>query len=490
MPFNFRAIIHAMGFIIGINGIAMIPSFLCGLYYKEFAAATALGICCLISFAIGYLMFHFSHHQKKALCVRDGYLIVSSSWILCSLIGAIPYWLSGSVPQFINALFESVSGYTTTGATVLAEWDFPNCIMLWRATTNWLGGMAILMFIVSVLPLFGTGGHRVAYAEAPWSSYTRTSPRITDLSKTLFLIYIGLTFSAILLLSFSSMDLFESIINGLGSVSTAGLLLHPGGVEYYGSFYVEMVISIFTILSSINFVMYLYLIQGNLRDIKNNIELRVFLIIILGITLFVAVDLTNSGTYTSIETAFRHAFFQVTSIATTSGYTIGNPEMWPAFSKALLFSLFFIGGCAASTSGSIKVIRIVIFFKLIFRGFVKRLHPHAISSIRMGKKNIPSPMVSSVVAFICLYGVTYLCSALVLSLQNLDFETTLSATAALLSNTGCGLGDVVSGNFDGFTNPFLKGFMCFVMLVGRLELFSVFFLFLPSFWNTDKINVR
>lgn len=486
MPFNFRAIIHALGFIIGINGFAMIPSFLCALYFHENKAAFALGLCSMISLLFGYLMYHFPRQKKKSLCVRDGYLIVSASWIICSLIGAVPYVLSGEIPQFINALFESVSGYTTTGATVVADWKFSHSMLLWQATTNWLGGMAILMFIISVLPMFGSGGHRVAYAEASWSSYTRTSPRISDLSRTILMIYIGLTLTAFLLLSFSSMDWFEAIINSLGSVSTAGMLLHPGGIEYYGSFYIESIITLFTILASVNFVMYLYLIQKNLRDIRDNIELRVFLAIIIAFTLLIAMNLFSTGTYDSLSESFRHAVFQVSSLATTSGYTIGNPGTWPVFSKALLFCLFFIGGCAASTSGSIKVIRIVVLFKLISRGFVKRLHSHAICSVKMGQKNIPSPMVSAVVSFICLYGVTYLFSALILSLQNLDFETTLSAAAALLSNTGFGFGELVYGNFDVFSNPLLKGFMCIIMLVGRLELFSIFLLFVPSFWDTDK----
>jgi len=486
MSFNYRVIIKALGFIIGINGTAMIPSFLCALYFHENKAAIALGICSSVSLMIGLLMYRFSRQKKRSLSVRDGYLIVSASWILCSLIGAFPYVLSGEIPNFINALFESVSGYTTTGATVVSDWKFSHGILLWQATTNWLGGMAILMFIISVLPMFGMGGQRVAYAEASWSSYTKTSPRISDLSKTIFMIYIALSVAAFLLLSFSSMNNFEALINGLGSVSTAGMLLHPGGIEYYGSFYIESIISLFTILASVNFVMYLYLIQGNFRNIKENVELRIFLIIIFGITFIIGLDLFNAGNYPTLLESFRHAFFQVTSLATTSGYTIGNPNTWPVFSKALLFSLFFIGGCAASTSGSIKVIRIIVMFKLISRGFVKRLHSHAISSVKMGKKNIPSPMVSSVAAFICLYGATYLIAALVLSLQNLDFETTLSAAAALLANTGFGFGELVYGNFDVFTNPALKGFMCLIMLIGRLELFSIFLLFFPSFWNTDK----
>jgi trk system potassium uptake protein len=386
MPFNYRAIFRALGFIIAINGVAMMPSLVCAYYYHENKAALALGICGIVSLVAGILMYRLAHQKKGALSVRDGYLIVSASWILCSLIGAIPYVLSGEVPLFIDALFESVSGYTTTGATVVSDWEFTHGMLLWQATTNWLGGMAILMFIISVLPMFGTGGQRVAYAETSWSSYARTSPRISDLSKTIFMIYISLSVASFILLALSPMNRFEALINSLGSVSTAGLLLHPGGIEYYNSFYIESVISAFTILASINFVMYLYLIQRNFRNIKDNVELRVFLSIIIGVTGVIALNLFSSGGYDSLSDAFRHAFFQVTSIATTSGYTIGDPGAWPVFSKALLFSLFFIGGCAASTSGSIKVIRIIVLFKLISRGFIKRLHSHAVCSVKMGKK--------------------------------------------------------------------------------------------------------
>lgn len=486
MPFNFTAILRALGFILGINGIAMLPSLVCAYYYLENEAALALGSCSALSMLAGYLMFRFARQKRKSLSVRDGYFIVSASWILCSFVGAFPYVLSGEIPLFIDALFESVSGYTTTGATVVADWNLSHGMLLWQATTNWLGGMAILMFIISVLPMFGAGGHRVAYAEASWASYTRTSPRISDLSRTIFMIYIGLTVAAFVLLVFSDMGSFEALINSLGSVSNAGMLIHPGGLEFYDSFYIESVISLFTILASINFVMYLYLLQRNFRNIRDNLELRVFLSIIIGASILITVDLFSSGTYATLAESFRHGFFQVASLATTSGYAIGNPGNWPVFSKVVLFSLFFIGGCAASTSGSIKVIRIVVLFKLISRGFVKRLHSQAVCAVKMGKKNIPSPMVSAVVAFICLYGTTYLMAALVLSLQNLDFETTLSAAAALLSNTGFGFGDLVYGNFDVFTNPVLKGFMCLIMLIGRLELFSIFLLFIPSFWNTDK----
>lgn len=391
MPFNYRAIIRALGFIIAINGVAMLPSLVCAYYYQESKAALALGICGIISTAAGLIMYRFAHQKKGTLSVRDGYLIVSASWIICSLIGAIPYVLSGEIPLYIDAVFESVSGYTTTGATVVSDWEFTHGMLLWQATTNWLGGMAILMFIISVLPMFGTGGQRVAYAEASWSSYTSTSPRISDLSKTIFMIYIALSVAAFILLALSPMDRFEALINSLGSVSTAGLLLHPGGIEYYDSFYIESIISAFTILASINFVMYLYLIQKNFRNIRDNVELRVFFFIIIGITMLIAFNLFSVGDYASLTEAFRHAFFQVTSIATTSGYTIGNPGDWPVFSKALLFCLFFIGGCAASTSGSIKVIRIIVLFKLISRDLLKGFIPMPYVRSKWAKKAYHHP---------------------------------------------------------------------------------------------------
>jgi trk system potassium uptake protein TrkH len=490
MQLNLRAILRALSYIIGIVALALVPSVLCALNYQEYlplkGLAATLALALFLTLAFRFLS---RGRSSSTLRVRDGYLTVSLAWFLCSLVGALPYLLSGESVGFMDALFESTSGFTTTGATVLSDWDLPRSIILWRATTNWLGGLAILVFIISVLPRFGAGGHRVATAETSWSSYSSTSPRVSDLSRLLSLIYFGLTAVSFAALSLSEMGLFEALINSLGGVSTAGLLLHPGGVAYYDSLYVELVISLVSLLASINFVLYLFLIQRNFRDIRANVEIRYFLAILGGATLLIAINLWASGTFATLWESFRSAAFQVVSVGTTSGYTIGDPNVWPEFSKALLFALFFVGGCSASTAGSIKVIRIVIMFKLVYRGFVKRLHPHAISSVKMGKKNIPAPMVTSVVAFISLYILTYLIAALGLSLQNLDFETTLSAAGGLLSNTGFAFGQVVDCNFGVFSNAFVKGWMCLVMIVGRLELYSVLLLFIPSFWNPDRANL-
>lgn len=489
MFLNVRAILGALSYVIGIVALTVVPTLVCALYYQEYHSFIALAATLGLAAGVAILFRIVGRTNTKSLRVRDGYLIVSMSWFLCSLIGALPYWLAADCPSFWDALFESTSGFTTTGATILDDWDMPRSIVLWRALTNWLGGMAILVFIISVLPRLGAGGHRVAHAEAPWSSYSSSTQRVSEISRLLSTIYFTLTVAAFLFLALGRMDPFEALINSLGSVSTAGLLLHPGGIAYYDSFYVEMVITVFSLLASINFVLYLYLLQRNYRDLRANVELRYFAAIITCMTLLISLDLWFSGTFPTVGEAFRNALFQVVSVASTAGYVIGNPDAWPAFSKGLLFALFFVGGCTASTSGSIKVIRVVIMLKLVYRGFIKRLHPQAICAVKLGKKNIPSPMVTSVVAFISLYLLIYLVTTLVLSLQNLDFETTLTASVSLLSNTGFGFGDIVDGNYGVFTYPFLKAYMCLVMVVGRLELFSVILLFVPSFWNTDRANL-
>ncbi len=489
MYFHARTIARITGLIMTITGLAMIPPFLCALYYNDPRTAIAMAVSCIVSVIPGALMYFLLRSSKKGLQVRDGYLTVIISWAACSLLGALPYWLSGQVPSLIDAFFESCSGYTTTGATVIIERSLTHSLLLWKAVTHWLGGMGILIFIIAVLPALGVGGHKIASAEAPWASLNKIAPRTSDLAKLLYFIYISFTLLEFILLSFSKMSLFEAIINSLGSVSTAGLLLHPDGVAFYDSFYAETVISVFTILSSVNYMMYIYIIKRNFSDLKDNVEIKVFLGIIAFTTLMITASLRISGTYDSLFTSFRHAFFQVTSISTTSGYTIGDFDVWPAFSKALLFTLFFIGGCAAATSGSIKVIRIIIMFKLIMRGFYKRLHPLAVRAVKIRGKNISAPMVSAVTSFIILYFALYLFSVLVLSVQGLDMETTLSSAAGLMSNTGVGFGEVSEGNFSCYSAP-LKLYMSLLMVVGRLELFTVFLLFVPSFWNPNRSNTR
>jgi len=485
MYFNARTIARITGLIMTITGIAMLPAFLCALYYGETASAHGLLLSCIISVLPGAAIYHATKTSRKELYTRDGYLAVIVCWLICSLLGALPYFISGEITSYADAFFESTSGYTTTGATVMSEASLTRSLLMWKAVTHWLGGMGILVFVISVLPALGTGGHRIAVAEAPWPSFTKLAPRISDIAKMLYFIYIFFTVLEFLLLSLSSMSHYDALINSLGSVSTAGLHLHSQGIAYYKSLYVEIIITVFTIMSSINYLMYIYILKGDMSHLKKNVELKVFLSIIAASSLVMALSLRSAGTYDSFAEALRHSVFQAASTATTSGYILDSYAAWPAFCQALLFILLLIGGCAASTCGSIKVIRIVIMIKLIMRGFVKRLHPHAVRAVKVGDSTISANMVSSVTAFIFLYAVVFIFSSLILAFQNLDMETTLGSVAALMSNTGTGFGDVSGGNFSMYSAP-LKIYMSLLMMTGRLELFAVLLLFIPSFWNPNR----
>lgn len=491
MNFTYRTLIKITGLLLGITGLAMIPSLMCAVYFREGSTETGFLISASVSILLGFGIYRFVPSSRRKLKTRDGYLIVLFSWLSCSLFGAVPYFLSGQVPSFIDALFEAVSGYTTTGATVItADMRLSHSLYLWKSTTHWLGGMGILIFIISILPSLGIAGQRLAAAETPGAGLTQMAPRIRDLAMLLYFIYTGFTLVEFLLLWLGSeMNAFEALVNSLGSISTAGTFLHPEGISYYDSVFVETVISVFTLLASINFILYINIIKGNARRLLKNMEIRVFLAIVAVATLLITFSLWLTGTYETFSLSLRNSFFQVSSFMSTSGFSMTDYNTWPAFTHAILFTLLFIGGCAASTSGGIKVLRIIVMFKLISRGFYKRLHPRAVSAIKVGDNVMSAPMVSSITTFILLYLLSFVIFSLVLSLEGLSLETTLSATTSLMATTGSGLGDVAGGNFSVFSPP-LRLFLCLIMIVGRLELFTVFLMFFPSFWNPNRFITK
>jgi Trk-type K+ transport systems, membrane components len=491
MDFRFRTIFKTLGFLLIITGIAMLPSLLCAYCSHDRVTMDAFLLSASLSIGLGLIMYIFISPSARTLRIRDGYMTVLICWMVCALFGAIPYYFSGQTHTVCNAIFEAVAGYTTTGASVISDRVLSDALLLWKAITHWLGGMGIVVFIISILPSFGISGLRIAAAETPGPSVTRTSARTTDTAKMLYFSYIFLTACEFLMLwRGSSMGAFEALINSLGSISTAGLMLHPSGVAYYNSLYVELVIAIFTILSSINFMMYIYVIQRNWSGIKRNIELRVYLGIIAGSTLLVSAGLFFSGTFRSLGESLRYGFFQVTAFASTSGFTITNYNNWPGICQMVLFILLFTGGCAASTGGGLKIIRVVVVFKLIARGFYRRVHPRSVRAVKIGGNAMNGPIVSSITTFILLYLAMYVLTAIVLSLQNLDMTSTLTAAAALLSTTGSAFGVIGdAGNFAMFSGP-LKLFMSLVMIIGRLELTTVLLMFIPEFWNPNKAKIR
>ncbi len=484
---NYQAIVKILGIIVLIIGISMLPALLCACLYGESDNARALLISAAAAILTGGGISLLVHPVKARFRAREGYIVVALCWLIASLVGTLPYFLSHFTGNFVDAFFESTAGFTTTGCTVIDYDAMPKSLLMWKAISHWLGGMGILVFVISILPALGINGQTIVRAEAPGPVFEKMTMRMSDSAKILYVTYFSLTVLEFLLLCFSaSMTTFDALINTLGSISTGGLFAHAEGVSYYDSVYVETIISIFTILASINFVLYHYGVTKKWKYVLEDIELKAFLRIIIGSTALCTAALYLSGDYPGIGKALRDSFFQVVSVSTTSGYANADYTSWPTVCQMILFVLMFIGGCAASTSGSIKVIRVLVVLKLVWRGFYKRIHPRSVVAVRLGDKPVPAPIVSSITVFVLMFMGLLLFSCLVLSLQNLDLETTISTALAMLSNAGIAFGEIgATSNYAVFNDP-LKLYLSLLMIMGRLELFTIVILFTRSFWGRDR----
>lgn len=485
---NYQSIARILGVITLIVGLAMLPSLLCAYLCEDSGYFRAFLISSIITICLGGGTAFFVRPVQARFRSREGYLVVALCWLIVSFFGALPYFFSDYTTNFIDGFFESAAGFTTTGCTALPEgMVMEKPLLMWKATSHWLGGMGILLFVISILPALGINGQLIARAETPGPVLQKTAVKMSDSAKILYLTYISLSAIEFFLLCLSpSMTSFDALINTMGSISTGGLFAHTGGVAYYDSVYVEVVISIFTILAAFNFVLYHYAVTRKWSYVLHDIELRAFLIIIAGAVILCTGGLFFSGTSAGFADALRDSFFQVVSFSTTSGYSSADYTAWPSFCQTILLILMFIGGCAASTGGSIKVIRVLVCLKLIWRGFYKRIHPRSVVAVKLNKKPIAAPVVSSITVFVLLYMGLFLFSCLVLALQNQDMETTVTSAIAMLSNTGIAFGDIGARGSYSMYGSGLKLYLSFLMIVGRLELFTIVILFTRSFWGKDR----
>lgn len=487
MSLNFPVIIKTLSFVTILVGVAMIPSALVSVFYAEYDVAVLFFMIIVPVLAIGMALSVRIRATASRLRIREGYLAVALSWLLASLIGCLPYLATGTTDGFIDAFFEAVSGFTTTGASIVTNVEIlPKGILFWRSFCQWLGGMGILVFAISILPALGIGGQNMAKAETPGISLSKMAPRMTDSAKILYIIYIVFSLAAGILFKLGGLGFFDSVIAALGSMSSGGLSNYNEGISHFNSGYVEFVASFFTVLACINFTLYYNIIQGKWKQFFSNSELRTFLIILAGGGLFIAANLWLTGSYDSIGESLRYGLFQSTAFITTTGHFSANYNLWPAFSKAMLLLLMLIGASSASTGGGIKVIRIIALFKLIQKGIYMRLHPSAVVPVKIQGKIISSETVSGITSFLSLYAFVFVLSVLVLSLENLDFLTTFSTVVATLNNVGLGMEIVGPGGSFALFSGFSKLYLCFLMLMGRLELLTIALLFTPSFWNPDR----
>lgn len=480
---NYGIVLEVLGKILAVESLLMVPSLFISLYMKE-GDAKAFIITILITGLIGFLLSRNTRY-KNTINAKEGLAIVSLGWLLISLLGALPLYLSGSIPTYIDAIFETVSGFTTTGATVISNVEIlPKGILFWRSFTHWIGGMGILVFTLALLPALGIGGFQIFKAESPGPIAGKMAPRLRDTAKILYITYFTITIIQVILLKFGGMSIFDSFVYTFGTVGTGGLATKNASVGAYKSTYIHMVIGTFMLLSGVNFSLYYSIFQGKVKDILKDEELRLYLIIVFIAVFAIGVNLYMTS-YSKLGLAFRDSFFQVSSIITTTGYTTANFDIWPSFSKAILLLLMFIGGSAGSTAGGMKVIRVLVLLKLVKREILKIFHPRAVIPIKTNGKILPNETIAGINSFMSLYVIIFALSTILITLEGVDLISAASSVAATLGNIGPGLGFVGPTNtFNGYSQ-IAKVFFSLLMLLGRLELFTIIALLAPRNWTRE-----
>ena len=433
-------------------------------------------------FFVGGLILILTRNLQFKINTRMGFLAVALSWTFASILGAVPFMISGTIPHFADAFFESASGYTTTGASILTEiTSLPRTINLWRMQMHWLGGLGIVALTVALLPLIGVGGFQLIKAETTGPEKGKITPKITTTAKNLWFIYFGLTVIQTILLMFAGMDFVDAIGHTFATLGTGGFSSLNKSVGGFNSASVDWIITIFMLLAGVNFSLYFQLIIGNGKELIRNSELKAYLLIlavaIIGITIFIYPIYGRES--------LRYASFQAVSITTTTGFVTADYSQWHPFAQMILLLLMFIGGCTGSTGGSIKVLRWVILAKQLVIEIKRMVHPHGIFSVQLNKRVGRKDVVYNVAAFICLYFVLVAITALVAAMNGADLMTSFSASLALVGNIGPGFGAVGPVGNYAFFGPVSKLWFSFAMIAGRLELYTMIIFFTKSYWKNN-----
>jgi trk system potassium uptake protein TrkH len=480
--FNFRLIFNTLGIVLLFESIFILLILLITLIYRtdNFFPITASFI---ITAASGGLLILFANRKKsvKDANIRDSFFIVCLSWISISLFGALPYILSGEIPSFVDAYFESVSGFTTTGSSILTDVEIiSKDILFWRSETHWIGGMGIIVLMVAILPFFNVGGNRLFSSEGSKVSFEKIKPKVIDTAKRLWLIYIALTFAEIVLLSLSGMDIFDSICHSFGTIATGGFSTKNASLALYPPV-VHYIVTLFMFLAGINFALHYFAIRGGISKVFRNEELKLYILIISAVTLLITLILIHhDGT---VEKSFRDSLFQVVSIITCTGFTTTDYLKWPEHAWMLIFLVMFVGGCAGSTAGGIKVIRHLIVFKTIRNYIGRLLNPNRIILLKYNNRVVDQGTANSFMAYFFMYLLTFVVGSVVMVFSGLDFHSSMGSVITTLGGIGPGLGIVgPTGNFHE-VSVFGKYFLCLLMLLGRLEFYSLLIILMPGFWK-------
>lgn len=481
---NRKMILRVMGSLLLIETVMLMLCAGISLLYQEDDLASFL-LTAAITTIIGSLLYLYGRKADKELSRKDGYIIVTFSWIIVSAFGMLPYYLSNYIPDITNAFFESISGFTSTGSSILDNIEeFPHGLLFWRSLTQWIGGLGIVFFTIAVLPFFGVTGVQLFAAEATGLSHDKVHPRIGVTAKWIWLIYIGLTLVESILLRFGGMSFFDSICHSLATTSTGGFSTKQSSIAFYKSRYIEYVVTLFMFLSGINFSLYILFLNGKFKKLRDEGELKLYLFSVLFFSTFIALILYFVDNE-PLEYSIRSALFQVASIHTSTGFATADYMTWQPVVWGALFITMIIGACAGSTSGGIKGIRLLILGKITRNEFKRILHPNAVLPVRINKTVIPDTIQSIVLAFLFLYFSFMFMSILIFQALGLEFKEAVGIAISSISNSGPGLGRF-GPSFSWSALPNIaKWWASFLMLLGRLELFSVLLILTPGFWRKN-----
>ena len=495
---NLKIILHFLGLTAALNGLMMLFCIPFAIYHEE-ASLVPLINAGFISLTLGSVIAFIFRNATKKLGKKEGYLIVTFGWLTLTLTGAMPYVFSGTIPNFTDAFFETISGYSTTGSSILTDIEImPKSLLFWRSATHWIGGMGIIVLTVAILPLLGIGGMQLFMAEAPGPSADKMHPRITETAKRLWLIYMLLTLLEFFLLKIAGMSWFDAINHAMSTMSTGGFSTKNASIAHWnGTPVIQYIIMFFMFVAGTNFVLTYFALKGKVSKVIRNEEFKYYF---AGIALFTVVvtilavyfqdpqlstTIDHPKVYGEFESGFRHAAFSVISVVTTTGFVSADFTAWNSLATMIMFAMFFVGGSAGSTAGGMKIVRHIIILKNAVLEFKKILHPNAIIPVRYDGVGVKQSIVFNILAFFVLYMGIFMFSSVIFTMLGLDFISALGATTSSLGNIGPAIGGVSPVDNFAHLSDAAKWFCAFLMLIGRLEFFTVLVLFSPFFWKKN-----
>ena len=484
--FNTRMVFRTMGALLLIEAVFMSLALGVSLWYGE-ADSEIFLLSTIVTLLAGMVGLLVGRRAESRMGEREGYVIVAMVWVVFSAFGLLPYYLSGQVPTLTDAWFESMSGFTTTGATIISDLNvITHGLLFWRSLTQWIGGMGIIVLSIAILPIFGLNGMQLYAAEVSGLTYEKLSPRIADTAKMMWTTYVLLTISEVLALWLCGMDVFDAVCHSFSTIATGGFSTHNNSLEFYDSAAIHYTVTFFMFISGINFVMLIYLLRGKARNFFQDEELRWYSVAVLlfAVLLTIGLYIARPGwSGVEMERAFRDSIFTVISSMTSTGYTISDYMYWPVVAWVVIFFLMLTGACAGSTAGGIKWVRLAIIMKNGVAEFQRRIHPNAIIPVKLNEKAVPQQTINNIMAFLIFYVFIIVVTVVIFCASGVNFDESIGASVSAIGNVGISIGQFgPAGTYAEFP-VVAKWVMSFVMLIGRLEIFTILLLFTRVLWR-------